>query len=235
VPAPLPELTPQRLIERVSEAMQLVLAPQLQERFPSWTQRVMRILKDQFIPDEYASVLSNDGSAFVEGVGVAWTGNAQDLVRATGTGAAAVAAQMADKLALDEHAKDVAVQVGAGTFADSPQLQERVLKRIFAANRAERRAFAEGLVLGNRLPELLQRQAGQRTTDATNIYLLLWLYWPEIASLRSVPEVARALRPFFGANGNLAGRDWDERIRKLANRIGLSFAAKQRTRRRSKR
>jgi hypothetical protein len=35
------------------------------------------------------------------------------------------------------------------------------------------------------------------------------------------------LERLFGANKNVAGRHWEERFRKLANRIGLSFRAKQ--------
>ena len=90
--------------------------------------------------------------------------------------------------------------------------------------------FAEGLAVGNRLPELLDRQAKRSTTDATGIYLLLWLYWPEISKLKSLREVARALEPLFAENKNLTGAHWEERIRKLANRIGLSFRTKQRNR-----
>ena len=94
-----------------------------------------------------------------------------------------------------------------------------------------RRAFAEGLAIGNRLPELVDRQIERSATDATSIYLMLWLYWPEISRLRSIAEVARALEPCFTHNRNLTGAHWDERIRKLANRLGLSFRATQARRR----
>ncbi len=80
--------------------------------------------------------------------------------------------------------------------------------------------------------ELFDQQAARHRTDATGIYLLLWLYWPEIAALRSVGEAARLLEGLFGPNRNLAGRHWEERFRKLANRIGLSFRAKQHRRKR---
>jgi len=102
---------------------------------------------------------------------------------------------------------------------------------LFAPDFAERRAFAEGLAIGNRLHELLDQQAKRSTTDATGIYVVLWLYWPEIGQLRSIGEVAKVLAPFFAQNKNLAGAHWEERIRKLANRIRLSFRAKQRRRR----
>jgi len=101
------------------------------------------------------------------------------------------------------------------------------MRRLFAADFTERRAFVEGLAVGNRLPELLDRQAKRNTTDATGIYLLLWFYWPEISQLKSIGEVARVLEPFFAKNKNLTGAHWEERIRKLANRLGLSFRSKQ--------
>jgi len=41
------------------------------------------------------------------------------------------------------------------------------------------------------------------------------------------------LAPFFAENRNAAGAHWEERIRKLANRLGLSFRAKQARRKRS--
>ena len=104
------------------------------------------------------------------------------------------------------------------------------MRRLFAPDFAERRAFVEGLAVGNRLPELLDRQAQRSTTDATGIYLLLWFYWPEISRLKSIGEVARVLEPFFSRNKNLTGVHWEERIRKLANRLGLSFRAKQKRR-----
>jgi hypothetical protein len=129
--------------------------------------------------------------------------------------------------------REVAAQVGSGTFAVSGEFQAQVMARLFAANFAERRAFIEGLSIGSRLPELLDGQATRGTTDATGIYVVLWLYWPEISKLNSIGEVARALHPFFAANKNVAGAHWDERIRKLANRIGLSFRARQARRRKT--
>ena len=125
------------------------------------------------------------------------------------------------------------MQVEAGTFTTSPEFQKQVMDRLFAQNFAARRAGVEGLAIGNRLPELLDRQAKSNTTDATTIYLLLWFYWPEISKMKSLPEVARALETYYAENRNLAGTHWEERIRKLANRIGLSFRAKQKRRRKA--
>ena len=134
---------------------------------------------------------------------------------------------------MNAQAQAVAMQVEAGTFTTSPEFQKQVMDRLFAQNFAARRAFVEGLAIGNRLPELLDRQAKSNTTDATTIYLLLWFYWPEISKMKSLPEVARALETYYAENRNLAGTHWEERIRKLANRIGLSFRAKQKRRRKA--
>lgn len=231
-PRPLPEFTPDRLLSRVAEAMQVATNPIEIEKFPLWTQRVMRILKEQFIPREYASILSGDGSHFTEGIAVAWAAKARDLALARGSTGARFAQDLAQRLGMDDESQSVASQVEAGTFIASPEFQRQVMDRLFSPNFPARRAFVEGLAVGNRLPELLDRQAKSSTTDATSIYLLLWLYWPEISKMKSLPQVARALETYYSENRNLAGTHWDERIRKLANRIGLSFRAKQQRRRR---
>jgi hypothetical protein len=227
---PLPSFTPDRLLDRVAEAMQVAGAPEKFGAFPRWTQRVMLILKEQFVPAELEAILSADHSVFVEGIAVALAAGARNLAPATSNGGH-LAQKLADRLAMAANDREVAAQVGSGTFAVSAEFQAQVMTRLFAAGSAERRAFIEGLTIGSRLPELLDAQAKRGTTDATGIYLMLWLYWPEIAQLNSIGEVARALHPFFAANKNSAGAHWDERIRKLANRIGLSFRARQ-TRRR---
>lgn len=229
-PRPLPDLTPERLLDRMAEAIKLAKDPARAARFPAWARRVMGILKEQFIPREYASILAGDGSVFAEGIAVAWAAKAQDLAQGRGTSGGPFARELATRLALDAKTAAVAMQVESGTFAASAELQRHVVGRLFAPDFTARRAFVEGLAVGNRLPELLDRQAKRSTTDATGIYLLLWFYWPEIAALGSVREVARVLEAFFAENPNLAGAHWDERIRKLANRIGLSFRAKQKRR-----
>jgi hypothetical protein len=226
-PAPLPELDPDRLIARIAEAMQAGKNPAALRRFPLWTQRVMRILRDQFVPREYAPILAGDASVFAEGVAVAWAAKARDLVPPGAGPGKHLARKLAQQLALDEAAAEVAAQVESGTFAASDDLQRHVMSRLFARDYTVRRAFAEGLAIGNRLPELFDQQMKRSTTDATAIYLTLWLYWPEISRLHSIAEVARALHPFFAHSANLAGANWDERIRKLSNRLGLSFRAAQ--------
>ena len=231
-PKPLPDFTPDRLLARIAEAIQVAIDPAKIKKFPLWTQRVMRILRDQFGPREYASILSGEGSFFTEGIAVAWAAKARDLAEARGAKGGRFAQELANRLGLDAQAQAVAIQVEAGTLTASPEFQKQVMHRLFAPDFTERRAFVEGLAIGNRLPELLDRQAKSNTTDATTIYLLLWLYWPEIAKLKSVPQVARVLESYYSDNRNLAGAHWDERIRKLANRIGLSFRAKQVRRRR---
>jgi len=163
---------------------------------------------------------------------VAWAAKARDLAQAREISGGRMAQKLGERLALDPRTQEVAAQVESGTYTASADFQAQVMNRLFAPDFAERRAFVEGLALGNRLPELLDRQAKRSTTDATVIYLLLWLYGPEISQLGSIREVASALEPFFAENKNLAGANWDERIRKLANRLGLSFRAKQSHRRR---
>jgi hypothetical protein len=227
VAQPLPDLTPERLLDRIAEAMQVGRDPTQSKKFPAWTRRVMGILKEQFVPREFTSILSADGSILAEGIAVAWVAKAQDLAQARPTSSGRFALKLAERLAMDAETKQVAEQVEAGAFGSSDDFQTHVMRRLFSPDFTERRAFVEGLAIGNRLPELLDRQARRSTTDATGIYLLLWFYWPEISALRSVREVATALEPFFAENKNLAGAHWDERIRKLANRIGLSFRAKQ--------
>jgi hypothetical protein len=229
-PTLLPDLSPDRLVERIAEAMLIARDSRGQSKLPTWTRHVMRILKDQFIPDEFASILAGDGSVFAEGIAVAWSAKARDIAQTRGTGGMAFARELAQRLSLDPHAREVAEQVEAGTYLSSDAFQAHVLKRLFANDPAERRAFVEGLAIGNRLQELLDRQASRSTTDATAIYLLLWFYWPEIARLRSIPDLARALEPFFAENKNLLGSRWEERIRKLANRIGLSYRRAQQQR-----
>ena len=229
---PLPEFTPDRLLSRIAEAMQVAMDPDKIKEFPLWTRRVMHILRDQFIPREYTSILSGDGSYYTEGIAVAWAAKARDLAQVRGSSGGGFAQELAKRLGVDDRSQSLAVQVEAGTFAASPEFQKQVMDRLFAQDFAVRRAFVEGLAMGNRLPELLDRQAKSNTTNATTIYLLLWLYWPEISKMKSLPQVARALEAYYSENRNLAGTHWDERIRKLANRIGLSFRAKQKRRRR---
>lgn len=226
-PAPLPDFAPERLVERIAEAMTAAREPATLKRFPAWTQRVMRILGEQLVPREFGDLLSVDHSILAEGVAVALAAKARDVRENRPASGGLFARQLAGRLALDPREQDVAAQVEAGTFNAPEALQAHVMRRLFASSPAERQAFVEGLAIGIRLPELLDGQARRGTTDATGIYLVLWFYWPEIAQLRSIGQVAQALAPFFADNKNLAGAHWEERIRKLANRIGLSFRAQQ--------
>jgi hypothetical protein len=230
IATPLPDLLPDRVLDRIAEAMLVASHARGVRKVPAWTRRVMGILKEQFIPREFSAILAGDGSIFAEGIAVAWSAKAHDLAKARGNGGAQFARELAQRLSLGPHSQAVAEQVEAGTFVVSPEFQAHVLRRLFAADDIERRAFIEGLAIGNRLPELLDRQAKRSTTDATSIYLLLWFYWPEIEKLNSLPELARALEPFFVSNKNLLGSLWEERIRKLANRIGLSYRNAQKRR-----
>ena len=191
---PLPEITPDRLLGRIAEAIQVAVDPAKIKTFPIWTQRVMHILRDQFIPREYASILSGDGSFFTEGVAVAWAAKARDLAQARGAQGGRFAQTLAERLGMNAQAQEVAIQVEAGTFTASPEFQQHVMDRLFAQDFAARRAFVEGLAIGNRLPELLDRQAKSNTTDATTIYLLLWFYWPEISKMKSCPRLPGRLR-----------------------------------------
>ena len=57
--------------DRVAEALQVAAEPAKFKKFPAWTQRVMEILKEQFVPREFAAVLAGDASVFAEGIAVA--------------------------------------------------------------------------------------------------------------------------------------------------------------------
>lgn len=231
-PTPLPKLTSDRLIERIAEAMQVGLEPAKFRKFPLWTQRVMLILKDQFVPREFITILSAGESVFAEGVAVAWVAKGRDFMHASDINTGQFARQLVERLATTAHVQDAVGRVESGEFTASVEFQKHVMTRLFESDFAQRRAFAEGLAVGNRLHELLDRQAARNTTDATGIYLMLWFYWPEISKLRSIADVSRVLAPFFSENKNLTGANWDERIRKLANRIRLSFRGKQKRGRR---
>ncbi len=226
VPAQLPAFTPERFADRLAEAVELSKQPEKFAALPRWTQKVMLILKDQLVPPEFASMLSADRAVFGEGVCVAWVAHARDIIRRPDSNESQFARKVAERLPTNE-SRDVVKQVETGELAASPEFQCHVIGRLFSADAAERRAFTEGLAAGNRVRELFDQQAARNTTDATGIYLLLWLYWPEISALRSVGEAAQLLERLFGSNKNIAGRHWEERFRKLANRIGLSFRAKQ--------
>ena len=230
-PKPLPKLTSDRLIERIAEAMRVGIEPANFRKFPLWTQRVMVILKEQFVPREFVSILSAGESVFAEGVAVAWVAKGRDFMQASDATTGRFARRLVERLATDASVQEAVARVGSGEFTTSAEFQQHVMKRLFMSDFAERRAFAEGLAIGNRLHELLDSQAKRNATDATGIYLMLWFYWPEISKMRSISEVARALEPFFNENKNLTGVHWDERIRKLANRIRLSYRAKQKRRR----
>lgn len=228
----LPEFSPERLADRLAEAVELGKQPEKFSKYPAWTRKVMLILKEQLVPPEFAAMLAADQAVFCEGVCVAWMAEAREIGRRResrdGEFARKVIGHLTRTRASGEAQRELYAQAGSGELTMAPEFQQHVLTRLFGGESAERRAFAEGLATGNRVRELLDRQAAEHATDATGIYLLLWLYWPEVARMRSVGEVARALEQLLAAsNRNLAGRSWDERFRKLANRIGLSFQAKQ--------
>lgn len=225
LPKPLPDFTVARLLDRVAEAVRVGLEPDRLADFPLWTQRVMRILKAQLVPPEFAALLRHDGAILAEGVAVALSAGAHAGGSEAGARSGRFARELADRLSLDGQARDVAIQVESGSIAARADFRQHIASRLLDGEPAARRAFIEGLAMGARLPQLLDEQAQRGVTDATGIYLTLWLYWPEISRLRSVGEVARVLAPFVAANKNLAGAHWEERIRKLANRLGLSFQA----------
>jgi hypothetical protein len=233
VVAALPEFSPERFADRLAEAVDLSAHPEKFNAFPRWTQKVMLILKDQLVPPEFASMLSADRAIFAEGVCVSWVAHARDVIQRQDSSEGRFARKVADRITADADKRAMFAQVETGEIAGSAEFQGHVMRRLFSADAAERRAFTEGLATGNRVRELFDQQAARNTTDATGIYLLLWLYWPEISALRSVGEAAHELERLFGSNRNMAGRHWEERFRKLANRIGLSFRAKQ-TRKKAK-
>lgn len=228
--AELPQFSPERFADRLAEAVELGKRPEKLADYPAWTQKVMRILKEQLVPPEFATMLAADQAVFCEGVCVAWMAQAREIVQRSDSRDGDFARKVLGHLTSTraEGQRELYARAGSGELAMAPEFQQHVMTRLFAGDARERQAFAEGLATGNRVHELFDRRAAEHATDATGIYLLLWLYWPEIARLRSVGEVGRALERLFAAsNQNLAGRHWGERFRKLANRIGLSFRANQ--------
>lgn len=227
----LPEFSPERLADRLAEAVELGKRPEKVSEYPKWTQKVMLILKEQLVPAEFVAMLAADQAVFCEGVCVAWMAQAREIVgRADsrdGDFARKVLGHLTSTRADGGGQRELYAQAGSGELAMAPEFQQHVMARLFGGDAGERRAFAEGLATGNRVRELFDQRAAEHATDATGIYLLLWLYWPEIARMQSVGEVARALERLFASKPNLVGRNWEERFRKLANRIGLSFRAKQ--------
>lgn len=230
LPPALPAFTPERFADRLAEAVALSQAPEKFKDYPRWAQKVMLILKEQLVPAEFAAMLTAEQALFGEGVCVAWVAHARDIIQRTDTTEGQFARQVAARLTPNSTARAAVAQVESGEIVSSEHFQKHVMSRLFAADAHARRAFTEGLATGNRVRELFEQQAARNTTDATGIYLLLWLYWPEIAALGSVGEAAHALERLFAPSRNLAGKHWEERFRKLANRIGLSFRAKQQKR-----
>ncbi|HVU32807.1 MAG TPA: hypothetical protein VHE61_05195 [Opitutaceae bacterium] len=216
-----PALAPERFADRLAEAIRLAGDPAGFAALPRWTQRVMLILKDQLIPPEFASIFTAEHALLGEGVCVAWIAHAREAITDAAEGP--FARRVAEWLTRAPQTSAVVNQLSTGEIAQAPEFRDYVMRRLFAESAAERRAFAEGLALGNRVHDLFARHAGQKSTDATRVYLLLWLYWPEISRLRSIREAARTIEELLGPNRNLAGRHWEERFRKIANRIGLSY------------
>jgi len=185
----------------------------------------MLILKEQLVPEEFASVFSAEHAVLAEGIGVAWIAHASEIM--TQASEDAFARRVAERLAGAPQARHLVEQMRAGAIVESADFRTYIMRRLFSDRPSERRAFAEGLALGNRVYDLFARHAAQRGTDATRVYLLVWLYWPEIARLGSIGEAARLLAAELAANRTAAGANWQERFRKIANRIGLSYRAKQ--------
>lgn len=223
--APGPIFSPERFAERLAEAIRLAGDPAAFARLPPWTQRVMLILKEQLVPSEFTSVFGAEHAVLVEGVCVAWMPQARDTMADASAGD--FATRVAEWLTRGPQTSRVVEQIRSGDMAQVPEFREHVMRRLFAASPVERRAFSEGLALGNRVHDLFLRQGEERSTDATRVYLLLWLYWPEIEQLHSLTEAAEWIERRLGVSRNLVGRNWEERFRKIANRIGLSYRAHQ--------
>ncbi len=220
-----PAFTPERFADRLAEAIRVANNPEAFAQLPGWTQKVMLILRDQLIPQEFTTMFTAEHALLAEGLCVAWMAHARDAM--SDANDSAFARRVAEWLTRAPQTAHVADQVAHAEIAQSPEFREHIMRRLFAENAAERRAFAEGLALGNRVYDLFADHVGQRSTDATRVYILLWLYWPEIARLGSVGEAAGLVERLLTANRSVTGRSWDERFRKIANRIGLSYRAKQ--------
>jgi hypothetical protein len=220
-----PAFPPERLAERLAEVIRFINEPGAFALLPPWVQRVLLILRDQLVPPEFASIFTAQQALLAEGVCLAWIAHARDAIADPAGGP--FARGVAEWMTRAPETRHVVHQLGTGEIVQSPEFRDHVMRRLFAGTPAERQAFTDGLALGNRVYDLLARHSGQRSTDATRIYVLLWLYWPEISRLGSISEAAEHVRRLLGGNRNLIGQSWDERFRKIANRIGLSYREQQ--------
>lgn len=227
VPIPLPTADIEtRFFVRLAEALAAAKEPKKFAEFPAWTQRVMLILKGQLIPQEFEVIITEQMTVFHEGVMAAFLATIRDLARHPEKSERRSVRKAMDHLATTTKEKKIARQMASGALLKAPMIQRHVYKRIFASNPAERRAFIEGLALGCRILELGFQKADKGRTDATEVYFMLWLFWPEIDRMNSVGDVGRSLGLIFAKDPNLA-RNWDQRFRKIANRLRLSFRDKQ--------
>lgn len=224
---PLPyELAFERMMARLEEAMGVAGGTRRITEFPTWVQRVMMLLKEQLVPPQFTSIITQKLDVFQEGFLTATMGLVRDIAQHPVSSERRFTRRMMSHLAKTQKSERIAAQMASGAILKSRKFEKLVLNRLFARNPAERRAFVEGLALGSRMIELFEQHANRSKTDATEIYMVLWLFWPDVEKLGSVGAVGRSMGLVFASNPNLA-RTWDERFRKIANRIRLSFASRQ--------
>lgn len=212
----------QRLANRMAEVIALAEGSRRENEFPKWVINVMRVLKEQLVPEEIRSVLAPGASAYGDGVGIGISTQYREIISGADSGAILAGTRMVEAITTAPPETVEQLASGQGNPAAAPEIERVVMTRLFAESLEERKLFAEGLLVGMRLQELVGGRSG---TDATSVYLMLWLYWPEVTKLYSIGEVATSLEWSIAENTRPG---WPDRFRKIANRIKLSYKAKQR-------
>lgn len=219
-----PPFTGERFIARIGELVALVEAPSKFSEHPKWLQNILRQLKNQLIPPELSTTFTADGGTFTAGLMAGFLPGIKDFLAAD-PHAMKYSLKIADQMVTSSGGPAMVSSVLDGSLVKVDDLRREVADFLFASDATQRRMFIQGLSVGNRLQEILQ-QAVPRETDATQIYFVMWMYWPEVNAAGSIGSVARAFERLYVQQPHVLGVDWQHRFRKLANRIRLSFAKK---------
>ena len=219
----LPDFTSERLITRALEARALAEKQKPASDFSPWVIKLQDLLIKEFFPSALTTAATKPAwNEFLHGAitGLLFAGGFQAL----GTTQADWEKMPFDKLLENlppELRHEIAERLRAGTLLELPELKDATWKAMKKPDFSERQAFFEGLAIGNRAPTLMPLGTPANPTDATKIHFSLWLYWPELSAQPvSRARLAEALEKFFPEN-NERGPSWPERIRKIANRLGM--------------
>jgi hypothetical protein len=219
----LPAIDANRLFARIGEIQSSLTDPQKFEIFPFWLRNVFMTLREQFVPEEFSALFIRDFSPYAAGFMTGILPSFRELHAASDMGMRMAMSEFTQSKAGNGQERKLGMDIITGDIVCNRNFQKTVLHSLLGGTAAERRGFAEGLVLGCTVFEKIEAQIAKKQTDATPIYFVMWLYWPEISTMRSVGEAGRALGDLFQWNRNFLGDDWTSRFRKIANRVKLSY------------